>query len=74
MLVLLKVVCPQELTTISNIEAQLVTLASNISALSVAIQGQNGAVVNQEINEINTLIQHLGANIKKVQASCQIPL
>src|SRR3989338_2791490 len=73
-LALLKVVCPQELTTINNIEVQLATLASNIVALNVAIQGQNGAVISQKINEINTLIQHLGANIKTVQTSCQINL
>lgn len=73
-LALLKVVCPQELATISSIEAQLSTLASNISALSVAIQGQNGTVIIQKMNEINTLIQHLSADIKRVQTSCNIPL
>jgi len=73
-LALLKVVCPQQMTTISNIETQLTTLAADIAALSVAIQAQNGTVINQKMNEINTLIQHLSANIKTVQTSCNIPV
>ena len=72
--VLLKATCPQQLATITTIEAQLTALGANITALNTAIQTKNNMVISQKMNEINTLIQHLSANIKTVQVACNISL
>jgi len=71
-LTLLKTLCPQQLTTISTLETQLNVLDTNLAELNVAIQVGNVATTLHKMNEINTLIQSMNANIQTIQTACRI--
>ncbi len=69
-LTLLKVTCPEQKTTISTLESQLVQLESEVATLKQAIQAKNTATMKQEIQKITQLSKDIVNNLKIIEESC----
>lgn len=69
-LTLLKVTCPEQKTTISTLESQLVQLESEIAILKSAVQTKNTTTMKQEIQKISQLSKDIVNNLKTIQAAC----
>lgn len=70
LLELLKIVCPSEEETITEIETQLQQLADEIDALKQAIQSKDTLTIKQEIKKISQLSKDIADNLKEIEAAC----
>ena len=72
MLKILKVTCPSERETITELETQLQQLDSEIDDLKQAIQSKDTVTIKQEIQEINQLSKDIADNLKEIEAACLV--
>ena len=70
LLKILKVTCPSEIETISELETQLQQLGDEIDVLEQAIQSEDTQTIKQQIKEISELSKDIANNLKKIKAAC----
>lgn len=70
LLKILKVTCPSEKETISEVETQLQQLEDEIDALKQAIQSKDTPTIKQEIEKISQLSRDITNNLEKIKAAC----
>lgn len=70
LLKLLKITCPSEEETITEIEIQLQQLEDEIDALKQAIQSKDTLTIKQEIEKISQLSKDIADNLEKIEAAC----
>ena len=70
LLKILKVTCPSERETITELETQLQQLDSELDDLKQAIQSKDTVTIKQEIQKINQLSKDIADNLKEIEAAC----
>jgi hypothetical protein len=70
LLELLKVTCPTEKETISQLEIQLQQLEDEVDILKQAIQSSDILTIKQEINKIAYLTRDIADNLYNIEAAC----
>lgn len=67
---ILKIICPAERETISEVEAQLQQLENEIDILKQAIQLKDIPTIRQEIKKISQLSKDIRDNLEKIEEAC----
>lgn len=70
LLKILKVACPSEEETITEIETQLQQLEDEIGVLKQAIQSEDTLTIKQEIIKISQLSKDIANNLEEIEAAC----
>lgn len=70
LLKLLKIVCPSERETITEVETQLQQLEDEMGVLKQAIQSESIPTIKQEIKKISQLSKDIANNLKEIEEAC----
>lgn len=70
LLKLLKIICPSEKETITEVETQLQQLEDEIGVLKQAIQKEDTSTIKQEIKKISQLSEAMAKNLKEIKEAC----
>lgn len=66
----LKVICPNETTTITAVENDSAALRTEIAALRQSITQRNASDLKTHLTTIGTLTQRIADNIERIQQAC----